>query len=29
MAEAAQQQRNRKDLSHAEIVALIQAYGQI
>ena len=30
MAEAARQQRNRKDnLSHAEIVALIQAYGQI
>ena len=29
MAEAARQQRNRKDnFTHAEIVALIQAYGQ-
>ena len=29
MVEAVRQQRNYKDLSHAEIMALIQAYGQI
>ena len=29
MVEAVRQQRNKKDLSHAEIMALIQAHGQI
>ena len=29
MLEAVRQQRHYKDLSHVEIMALIQAYGQI